>query len=150
MLPTEKIHFHYIDVAFAFRNRNRLKNFVLKLFKGEGRTVDQVNYIFCTDAYLLKLNKEYLKHDTLTDIITFELSAPGTPVLSDIYISIERVKQNSKLYHMPFKNELHRVIFHGALHLCGYRDKTKYQKSIIREKEDSYLNKYFVPRGTKR
>ena len=87
-------------------------------------------------------------HNTLTDIITFELSAPGDPVVSDIYISVERVKENALIFRTPFYRELHRVIFHGALHLCGYKDKTTQQTQVMRQMEEDALRKYFVPRGT--
>lgn len=120
----------------------------MQLFKKEGRKVEAINYIFCTDDYLLELNKTHLNHDTYTDIITFELSGPHQPILSDVYISVERVKENSKLFNATFKRELHRVIFHGALHLCGYKDKSKEQSHQMRSKEEQYLNKYFVPRDT--
>ena len=110
--------------------------------------MQSINYIFCSDDYLLELNKQYLNHNTLTDIITFELNAPGEPILSDIFISIDRVKENAKTLEIPFKQELHRVIFHGALHLCGYKDKKKEEQKLMRRKEDEYLNHYFVPRGT--
>lgn len=94
------------------------------------------------------MNKQYLNHDTLTDIITFELSPKETPLTSDIYISIDRIKENAKDFHTSFTNELHRVIFHGALHLSGYKDKTKEQAQLMRSKEEEYLKKYLVPRGT--
>lgn len=150
MSTTNAIAFHYIDVAFAFRSRTELKRFVIALFKKEGRALDHINYIFCTDEYLLQLNQDYLKHDTYTDIITFELSPKGEPVLSDIFISIDRVKENASQLGFSFQRELHRVIFHGALHLCGYKDKTRSDSQTMRAMEDKYLAKYFVPRGTKR
>lgn len=142
------IHFHFITSQFTLKDRNSLKSFIYLLFKQEGKEIDTVNYIFCTDDYLLELNKSYLKHFTLTDIITFELSKPAEPALSDIYISIDRVKENAKTFQIPFNKELHRIIFHGALHLCGYKDKSKNNKLIMRQKEDFYLNQYFVSRGT--
>ncbi len=101
-----------------------------------------INYIFCSDTDLLKLNQQFLKHNTLTDILTFRLSSNGLPILSDIYISIERITNNSHELSISFKEELHRVIFHGALHLCGYDDKSEAEKIIIRQKEDYYLQRY--------
>lgn len=142
------IHFHFITQQFTLKDRNSLKDFISLLMQKEGKEIDTINYIFCTDDYLLELNKSYLKHFTLTDIITFELSKPEEPILSDIYISIDRVKENAKTFQIPFKQEIHRVIFHGALHLCGYKDKSRNDKLIMREKEDFYLNEYFVSRGT--
>ena len=138
-----------MDVSFVFKERQKLKIFLLSLFKKQGRVVDQVNYVFCKDSYLLSLNQQYLRHNTLTDIITFELSAPGQPLISDIYISSERVQENATLFASSFNRELHRVIFHGALHLCGYQDKEKKQAQEMRRMEELYLDKYFVPRGTK-
>lgn len=143
------IRFHFIHPPLHFPNRTRLKSFLSVLFKKEGFKVEAINYIFCTDDYLLQLNRGYLKHNTLTDIITFGLSKPKEPLIADIYISIERVKENSQLFHSGFLKELHRVIFHGALHLCGYKDKKPSDIKLMRSKEDYYLHQYFVPRGTK-
>lgn len=143
-----KIQFHYITPSFFLPNRTQLKAFIIKAFKKEGFKVGEVNYIFCTDPYLLQINQQYLNHDTYTDIITFPYSQKGEPVSSDIYISIDRVRQNAKDFNTSFTRELHRVIFHGMLHLCGYKDKNKEQTQQMREKEDYYLDLYFVPRGT--
>ena len=143
MPRSKKISFHYQDVSFPFSQREQLKAFLLKLLKKQGRAVDHINYIFCDDNYLLSLNQQYLDHNTLTDIITFELSAPGKPIVSDIYISIERVRENALVFTTPFYKELHRVIFHGAPHLCGYKDKSKIDASRMRAAEDKYLNIYF-------
>ena len=148
MAQQTQVFFHYNTHNFSLKDRNHLKRFISLLFKKEKRALDTINYIFCTDEYLLELNKHYLKHFTLTDIITFELNAPKEPVVSDVFISIDRVKENAETFQLTFKQELHRVIFHGALHLCGYKDKTKTDQLIMRQKEDYYLNKYFVSRGT--
>jgi len=142
------IHFHYLTKAFNFKNRTHLKSFLKTTAKKEGKTINTINYIFCDDNYLLSINQQYLNHDTLTDIITFELSGKKEPLLSDIYISVDRVKENASIYNTTFTHELHRVIFHGLLHLCGYKDKTKKDAELMRSKEAYYLNKYFVPRGT--
>jgi rRNA maturation RNase YbeY len=104
--------------------------------------LDEIKVIFCTDDYLLRINKEFLQHDTLTDIITFPFSRPGEPLLSDIYISVERVRENAGIFGKPFLEELHRVIFHGLLHLCGYKDKTTPQQKVMRGKEGEYLERY--------
>jgi probable rRNA maturation factor len=148
MPDVSKVKFHYVEVSFAFAERERLKVFLLGLFKKEGKKVKHINYIFCKDGHLLSLNEQYLNHNTLTDIITFELSDPGQPLIADIYISSERVRENAALFATPFYRELHRVIFHGALHLCGYKDKNKQQTLEMRSMEEFYLNRYFVPRGT--
>jgi probable rRNA maturation factor len=143
------IRFHFLSGSFSFSNRNALKSFLLKQLQKEGKKVDAINYIFCNDRYLLEMNQQYLKHNTYTDIITFELSPKGQALLSDIYISIERVQENAVLFQTNFKRELHRVIFHGALHLAGYKDKTAKDEMLMRSKEEEYLKKYFVPRETK-
>jgi rRNA maturation RNase YbeY len=143
MPEDSKISFHYVDVSFPFSQRKKLKTFLLKLIKEQGRKVDHINYIFCSDKYLLELNKQYLDHNTLTDIITFELSAPAASIVSDIYISIERVKENAIVFATPFYRELHRVIFHGALHLCGYNDKSKADATRMRAAEEKCLDRYF-------
>ena len=142
------IHFHYLLTAFHFPNRQLLKRFLHEQLTGEGKIVDTINYIFCDDEYLLAINQKYLKHDTYTDIITFELSGKNEPIVSDIYISIERVKENANQMTVSFTNELHRVIFHGALHLCGYKDKSKSDSKLMRKMERQWLDKYFVPRET--
>ena len=142
------IHFHYLTQPFHFPNRTQLKSFLLKVAKREGHTIDTINYIFCDDAYLLEINQQYLNHDTYTDIITFQLNPKGEALLSDVYISVERVKENAAIHNTTFTQELHRVIFHGLLHLCGYKDKTKKDQEEMRKQEDRCLNNYFVPRGT--
>ena len=139
----DKVHFHYLTPRFHFTQRTSLKDFLVSLFKKEGTDIDAVNYIFCDDAYLLEINQQYLNHDTYTDIVTFELQERGEPVLSDIYISIDRVKANAQTFKTSFTHELHRVIFHGALHLCGYKDKKKDQAQQMRTMEELYLNRYF-------
>jgi probable rRNA maturation factor len=142
IMQNKKISFHYIEAKFSFRQREKIKEFILQLFKKEGKKVDAINYIFCTDEYLFTLNVEYLNHDTYTDIITFFYSEKSQPVVSDIYISIERVKENANKFQTTFKHELMRVIFHGALHLCGYKDKTEAEKAKMRQKEELYLSSF--------
>ncbi|MBO9681203.1 MAG: rRNA maturation RNase YbeY [Flavisolibacter sp.] len=145
---TKSIHFHYTDQSFYLPRRTDLKKFILQIFKMEGCAPEEINYIFCSDDYLFNLNNTYLKHKTYTDIITFQYSWPPQLILSDIYISVERVRENAKLYNTSFLNELYRVIFHGALHLCGYKDKSKKDELQMRSKENFYLSLY-VPRGIK-
>ncbi len=106
----------------------------------EGGSIAAVNFIFCTDAHLLKLNTQYLHHNTLTDIVTFQHSAPGEPLEGDVFISVPRVKQNARAYKVEFDDELSRVIIHGVLHLLGYKDKSASQKAKMRQKEDAYLS----------
>ena len=144
----EKIKFHYLDTSFVFPNRQALKTFLVSLFRKEKSKPESIDFIFCDDAYLLQLNQQHLKHNTYTDIITFPLSSKGEPLVAEIYISIDRVNENAQKFQVPFLHELHRVIFHGALHLCGFKDKTKDDIELMRKKEDQYLKSYFVPRGT--
>src|SRR5690349_20268197 len=103
------IQFHYTDQRFPFTKRTEMKAFLVKLAKAEGHQVGAINYIFCSDAYLLEINQQHLDHDTYTDIITFPYNAPGTPIESDIYISIDRVRENAQSFAVPFAAELYRV-----------------------------------------
>jgi probable rRNA maturation factor len=137
-----KVCFFFEKKDFRLNNRTKLKSFLEGLFKKEGKKLDSLNYIFTSDKELLKINQDFLHHDDLTDIITFEYS-PGDQTQGEIYISVARVKENAKLLKLPFSQELHRVIFHGALHLCGYKDKSKFHVKKMREREDYYLGKYF-------
>ena len=141
MPSTSKICFFFPEIKASLANRSILKKFILRLFLEEGKKLEFVNYIFCTDAILLDINRKYLKHDFYTDIITFDLSEKKA-IRAEIYISIERVRENAHQLGVSFKSEIHRVIFHGALHLCGYNDKTNIEVKKIRVKEDQYLNKY--------
>ncbi len=133
------------------KNRNKLKDFIVEIFKNQNKQLETINFIFTTDKYLLKINKQFLKHNFLTDIITFELSEPKLPVIADVYISIDRIKENSLNLKSGFTTELLRVIFHGVLHLCGYSDKTIVKKKIMTKRENFYLSRYFnsVSRDTK-
>jgi probable rRNA maturation factor len=139
-----KVQLFYNDVSFSLPNRSRLKLFITNIFRFEApKPLLSLNYVFCTDEYLLKVNQEFLQHDDYTDIITFDLSEPGEPTEGEIYISIERVRDNAKTNKVKIYEELHRVIFHGALHLCGYRDKKASDIKQMRAKENHYLDKYF-------
>lgn len=140
---TDAIHFHFLTGGFTLKHRTRLKAFLLDLFQREGKEADSINYIFCDDEYLLQINREYLDHDTYTDIVTFELSEKEEGLLSDIYISVERVRANAATFGTSFTRELHRVIFHGALHLSGYKDKKKEDAQRMRAKEEENLELYF-------
>ena len=142
MPSKSKVCFFFEYPNFHFENRTLLKKFIERLFKKEKRNLGSINYIFCSDKKLLEINRDYLKHDYYTDIITFDLS-DSNKIQAEVYISIDRIQQNSKLYTVSFKSELHRVIFHGALHLCGYNDKTSLGAKKMRQKEDEYLKIYF-------
>ena len=111
----------------------------MTIFTKEGKKFKSLSYIFCTDQFLLKLNQQYLNHDTFTDILTFTLSNSPLPIVAEIYISVDRVKENARDLKIDFLTELKRVMIHGILHLCGYEDHTKAEKKLMREKEDHYL-----------
>ena len=139
---SSKVHFFFERVAPTIRDRRKLKRFIVSIFEGEKRKLDSINYIFSTDTIVYKINKKHLNHDVLTDIITFELSEKGAPINGEIYISVDRVRENAIGQRVSFASELHRVMFHGVLHLCGFRDKTPSEIKKMREKEDYYLTKY--------
>jgi probable rRNA maturation factor len=141
MTSESKVYFFFEKKGFSLRNRGALKAFVEKIFKKEKTALRSINYIFCSDKKLLEINKTYLKHDFYTDIISFDLSSSPEKV-AEIYISIDRVRENAKTVGVSFKNELHRVVFHGALHICGYMDKKKKDRELMRSKEDHYLSAF--------
>lgn len=144
-----KVCFFIDGIKFPFRHRKALKAAIEKIFHQERKKLASLNYIFCSDKKLLKINQDYLNHDYYTDIISFDLSNPGDgSVTGEIYISIERVRENAKMQKTSFPIELHRVMFHGALHLCGYRDKTKAETKLMRAKENKYLAVFDVSRET--
>ncbi|MGZ5134854.1 MAG: rRNA maturation RNase YbeY [Flavitalea sp.] len=121
------------------KKKKGLKAFVQQIFEGEGYALARLQYVFCSDEYLLKINQSHLDHDYFTDIITFDLSDTLCEIIGEIYISTDRVKENSIIHETSYLNELSRVIFHGALHLCGFKDKTKREITIMRRKEEEYL-----------
>ena len=134
------IQFTSHNIPFTIKNKLYLKTFLASIFVREKVEFKSVGYIFCTDEFLLKLNQQYLNHDTYTDILTFTLSGTSLPVVSEIYISIERVKENVAALSVSFEEELHRVMIHGILHLCGYTDETIEAKKEMRKREDYYLD----------
>lgn len=133
-----KVYFFFQGVKFTLTKRTVLKKYIESIFRKEGKSLKSINYIFCTDKALLEINCQFLSHDFYTDIITFDLSE-SKEIQAEIYISIDRVKENAVQLGIPFKSELQRVIFHGVLHLCGYRDKTREDQARMREKEDFYI-----------
>ena len=138
-IPT--IQFNFLE-AIGLRDRTRLKQFLVSLFKKEGKKLGELQYIFCSDKYLLEINRQYLGHDYYTDIITFDLSEKGQSINAEIYISVDRVRENAGEFGVPVGNELHRVMFHGALHLCGYKDKSEQETKRMRQMEEKYLRLY--------
>ncbi|MGI4804752.1 MAG: rRNA maturation RNase YbeY [Janthinobacterium lividum] len=134
-----KINFFTEEIDFKLKNKKQLRSWIEETIVAENYVLKEVNYIFCTDAYLLKINQDYLQHDTYTDIITFDNSEVKNEVVSDIFISVERVSENAKNYQLTVLQELYRVMIHGALHLSGYKDKTPKDKKLMTEKENFYL-----------
>jgi len=129
--------FHTEDIDFELENAEKIKQWILQTIKDEGGTLSFINYIFCSDTYLYRINVEYLDHDTYTDIITFPYS--DETIESDIFISIDRVRENAKTFNVNFERELHRVMIHGVLHLLGYGDKTEEEQQTMRAREDFWL-----------
>lgn len=146
------VTFNYLVNSGKPKRIRLLKKFIAQVFKMEGIQLSVINYIFCSDEYLLKVNREYLGHDYYTDIVTFELNEKREAVVSDIYISTDRVKENAEAFGEDYQAELARVIIHGALHLCGYKDKKRPDIMTMRAKECFYIKKLhaFFSRGTRR
>ncbi len=134
-----KIMFSDIDIKTTFKDRTKIKEWISQAIKKEKFKLGELSYNFCSDEHLLQINIDHLNHDFYTDIITFELNEDKT-IIGDVYISIDRVKDNAKQNSKTFTNELMRVLIHGVLHLCGYKDKTKKDAALMREKEDYYLS----------
>ena len=139
-----KVRFFSNDVQTSLRNRSTLKEFIESIFKKENKRLDFINYIFCSDKNLLTINKKFLNHDFYTDVITFNLSENNQHISAEVYVSIDRVRDNAKKIGTSINSELHRVLFHAALHLCGYDDKKKIEIERMRRKEEELLAKYFV------
>ncbi len=138
------VRFFYADARLPRTDKLRLRRFVADvLLRSEGRQAGTIQYVFCSDEYLLQMNRQYLEHDYYTDIITFGLSDPAAPIIdADIYISVDRVRDNALTAGVSFDEESLRVIFHGALHLCGYKDKRPADVKQMRAKEDEYIWRY--------
>jgi probable rRNA maturation factor len=134
------VFFFEEDIRFKPKNKTGLRAWIKETILAEGYTLKEINYIFCSDEYLLGINQQYLNHDTLTDIITFDNADIPKVVLGDIFISAERITENAALFKSGPIDELHRVMIHGVLHLLGYTDKTKKDKHQMTQKEDFYLS----------
>ena len=132
------IEFNY-ETSFIIKDENRLRNWIESTVSNKNFELGEINYVFCDDEYLHKLNVEFLHHDTLTDIISFDNSL-GKLISGDIFISIERVKDNAKDFDVSFEEELHRVMIHGVLHYMGYKDKSKQEKQSMRLAENNALS----------
>lgn len=134
------IYYFSEDIDFSLKDQKRISNWIEDAIKEEGYVLSEINYIFCSDSYLLNINQDFLDHDTYTDIITFDNSTEEGHVESDIYISVERVKENAASFKASFEEELHRVMIHGILHLLGWMDKTDEDKRNMRQKEDACIS----------
>lgn len=137
------VQFFFLQQNISLTQRANLKVFIKSIFKKEKKKLESLTYIFCSDEYLLQINKASLQHDYYTDIITFDLSESPHQITGEIYISTDRVRDNAATLGVSIKEELHRVIFHGALHLCGYKDKTPKDAKEMRAAEDRCLSSYF-------
>ncbi len=137
MKITPQIFFFTEDIDFTLDNSKSIEEVLVKYIFEAGNQCDEINYIFCSDEFLLKLNKEYLDHDFYTDILSFQMG--DDPVQGDIYISIDRVRENASVLSLSFHDELYRVIAHGVLHFLGNKDKTDDEKKIMRAKEDEVI-----------
>ncbi|PAW92758.1 rRNA maturation RNase YbeY [Mucilaginibacter sp. MD40] len=135
------INFFEEDIAYKLKNKTAVRKWITDTIKEEGYQLSELNYIFCSDEYLLQINRQYLDHDTYTDIVTFDNSEKPGFIVSDIFISIERIRDNAEKFSVTETQELHRVLIHGALHLLGYKDKTAADKKKMTGKEDFYLAK---------
>jgi rRNA maturation RNase YbeY len=137
----QSVKFFYLDVKFRVSGARKTINWIKNVIDIEGGQLAYINYIFCSDRYLYTINSQFLKHKTLTDIITFDLREnTKNAIEGEVYISIPRVKENAKKFGVSFSSEINRVIIHGVLHLLGHKDKSQQEKMLMREKEDTYLS----------
>ncbi|WP_410221794.1 rRNA maturation RNase YbeY [Pedobacter sp.] len=135
-----KINFFNEDTTYNLKGKRALKGWVEKVIIAEGYKLEELNFIFCSDEFLLRINQDFLQHDYYTDVITFDNSEEPKTIVSDIFISIDRVKDNAKLNNVTIHDELCRIMIHGTLHLLGYKDKTLKEKSLMTQKEDYCLS----------
>lgn len=135
------IQFFEEDISYKLKNKTLVRQWIKDTIIAEGFKLKELTYVFCSDAYLLPMNQQYLDHDTYTDIITFDNSEVEGEIVGDIFISIERIRENAAKFKIAETEELHRVIIHGALHLLGYTDKSVVTKQKMTQKEDEYLAK---------
>ena len=136
------IDFNY-ETEFTLENEEAISGWISNVIKSEGKKEGEINYIFCDDEYLLEINKVHLQHDYYTDIISFDYSV-GNEINGDMFISVDRVKENAEDFNVTFEEELKRVIVHGVLHYCGYKDKSEADEFLMRSKEDEKLAMFHV------
>lgn len=137
-----RVHFFREDTNFLPNEMPTLQKWIVQVIENEGYALEELNYVFCSDTHLHKMNIEFLQHDTLTDVITFDQSEEDNVVEGDIFISIDRIRENAETYNVTADEELRRVMVHGVLHLMGFKDKTEAEIAEMREKEAEYLNLY--------
>lgn len=137
------INFFTEDTSYTLKNKRAIKTWVTSAILEEGYVLQELNFILCSDEYLLRINQDYLNHDTYTDVITFDNAEVAKTIVGDIFISIERIKENAVTFKHTLAEELCRVMIHGTLHLLGYKDKGKAAKTLMTAKEDQYLSKLF-------
>jgi probable rRNA maturation factor len=137
-----QVLFHYADRQLLLNHKRKIQSFIKQIFAREKVPFIRLDYVFASDDFVLQVNQSHLKHDFYTDIITFGLSEKGEPVAGEVYISVDRVKDNAATFHTLFEEEMLRVLFHGALHLCGYKDKKKVDIALMRKKEDTYIRQF--------
>lgn len=133
------VNFFTEEITFNLKNKIRTRAWIKETIEAEGYVLNELNFIFCSDAYLLGINQQYLNHDTYTDVITFDNAEEPKTIVGDIFISIDRINENAKLFGGKPVQELCRVMIHGTLHLLGYTDKGKAAKTLMTQKEDQYL-----------
>ncbi len=144
-MSLRNIHFFNENIPFTLKNKKLIRQWISKTIQSEGfKKVGELSIIFCDDDYLLSINQQYLDHNTYTDIITFDNSEDEDIISGDIFISIDRIKENASLFKVEESNELHRVIIHGILHLCGYQDHSEDEKKLMTEKEEFYLKELSI------
>lgn len=144
-MSLRNIHFFSEDIKFTLKNKGVIRKWILNTIKAEGlKKIGELSFIFCSDDYLLSINQQYLNHNTYTDIITFDNSEEEEIISGDVFISIQRVRENASLFKSNESDELHRVVIHGILHLCGYLDETKEEKEQMTQKENYYLKELSI------
>ena len=136
------ISFNNADKSISLSRRTVLKEFITKQVRKEGFVIKELHYVFCSDKYLLDINRKFLEHDYYTDIISFDLSEARGQLVAEVYISVDRVRDNARNLRTTIKEELLRVIFHGALHFCGYKDKKPKDAELMREMENKWIKAY--------
>lgn len=145
-----QVNFFIEDIKFTLKNKSNIRKRVTFVISKERPMSGVINFIFCNDAYLVEINKRYLKKDYFTDVISFESADNKGKLQSDVFISVERVKENARIYKCSMPQELERVIIHGTLHICGFEDNTSKRKQIMTKKEDFYLEKFPLHKNSKK